>query len=155
MRDTLLNNEVAINLLHDQNPHRHTQLIEEMRYLHQIRHANVANYLSLQNTFMAMWKDTFERIQDEPAFSRSGKKNTKRLLRAWLDGGNEEFEALWKQIFNSPRSRRHPLASSPTRVKTRSSRSELLRATQRKGLTPSTGGCITNIVEVGNPASRC
>jgi hypothetical protein len=60
-----------------------------------------ASYLSLQNTFMAMRKDTFEQIQKEPAFSRSGRKKIKRLLRAWLDSGNEEFEALWKQIFNS------------------------------------------------------
>jgi hypothetical protein len=60
-----------------------------------------ASYLSLQNTFMAMRRDTFETIQSEPPFSGSGRRNMKALMRAWLEGGEAAFMARWHLIFCS------------------------------------------------------
>ena len=58
-----------------------------------------ASYLSLQNTFMAMRRGTFEAIQSEPPFSRFGRRCLKALLRAWLHGGETEFRSRWSKIF--------------------------------------------------------
>lgn len=60
-----------------------------------------ASYLSLQNTFMAMKRDTFDAILSEPPFSVSGRRNMKTLLRAWLDGEEAGFMVRWTQIFCS------------------------------------------------------
>lgn len=59
------------------------------------------NYVSLQNTFMAMRKGTFEAIQLEPPFSRFGRRNMKALLRGWLWGQEAEFTSTWAEIFPS------------------------------------------------------
>lgn len=60
-----------------------------------------SSYLSLQNTFMAMRRGTFESIQSEPPFSRVGRQNMKTLLRAWLEGGEAEFRSAWEDVFGS------------------------------------------------------
>jgi hypothetical protein len=60
-----------------------------------------ASCLSLQNTFMAMRKNTFEAIQSEPPFSRFGRRNMKALVRAWAEGGEAGFTANWREIFCS------------------------------------------------------
>jgi hypothetical protein len=60
-----------------------------------------ASYLSLQNTFMAMRRDTFEVVQSEPPFSRFGRRNMKALLRAWIEGGEGEFRNSWGKTFGS------------------------------------------------------
>jgi len=56
------------------------------------------NYLSLQNTFMAMRKDAFEVIQSEPPFSKFGRCNMKALLRGWLDEQEAEFTNTWTRF---------------------------------------------------------
>ncbi len=58
-----------------------------------------ASYLSLQNTFMAMRRDTFEAIQSEPPFSRFGRRTMNALLGAWLGGGEAELRGRWREMF--------------------------------------------------------
>jgi hypothetical protein len=64
-------------------------------------HGLRASYLSLQNTFMAMRRGSFEAIQSEPPFSRFGRRNMKVLLRAWLETDETGFRSAWEKIFGA------------------------------------------------------
>jgi hypothetical protein len=75
-----------------------------------------ASYLSLQNTFMALQRNTFEAIQSEPPFSRFGRRNMKALVRAWAEGGEAGFTAKWREIFCSGW-RTREISELPARVK--------------------------------------
>jgi hypothetical protein len=78
-----------------------------------------ASYLSLQNTFMAMRKGTFESIQAEPPFSRFGRRTMNALLGAWLGGGEAELKGRWREMFGSA-SRARVQQENPIRVVVRS-----------------------------------
>jgi hypothetical protein len=57
-------------------------------------------YLGMQNTLMALRKDDFLTIQEEPPFSPFSRHNFDKLLRAWIANGKSGYTKEFRQIFN-------------------------------------------------------
>jgi hypothetical protein len=58
-----------------------------------------ALFLQMQNTLMALRKDSFDRIQQEPPFSVFGRQTLTQLDRSWVQGGDNGFLSEWNRIF--------------------------------------------------------
>jgi hypothetical protein len=93
-----------------------------------LHHAIKACFLGLQNALMALRKDTFEAIQQEPPFSSFGRKTMRRLLDAWTEEGDRGFMDCWMTTFSPGwQSKREPQQPIGVEVDTGSSAERAIR----------------------------
>jgi hypothetical protein len=60
--------------------------------------ANVAR-IQLQQSLMALRRDTFEHIQQECPFSQHAQRSMEALLHAWVNDGEVGFVRAWAEVF--------------------------------------------------------